>query len=261
MKRLKNELLLINILVILLIIAVTLFQSSVIRIIIGLPFLLFFPGYTLIAALFPRRNTLDSIERVALSFALSIAVVAAIGVILNYTTWGIRLYPVLFSLTIFILVTSITAWVRRLRLAEGERLALSLGMSLRLWKEQGRVPKILSLILVAVIMATVGTIGYVIATPGEEERFTEFYVLGLEGKAEGYPETLAVGETATVIIGITNHEKEDVTYRVEISIAGEKQNEIDRITVRQGEKWEREVFFTPVRAGENQKNGVRVIYR
>jgi uncharacterized membrane protein len=45
---------------------------------------LFFPGYTLISALFPRKDSLSGVERLALSFGLSIAVVPLIGLILNY---------------------------------------------------------------------------------------------------------------------------------------------------------------------------------
>ena len=48
------------------------------------------------------------------------------------------------------------------------------------------------------------------------ERFTEFYILGEEGKAAGYPTNLSVGQNATVIIGIANHEYQRVNYTVEI---------------------------------------------
>ena len=132
--RLQNELLLVNILAILLIIFITFFPANVLRIILGLPFVLFFPGYILIAALFPKRNALDSIERVALSFGLSIAVVPLIGLILNYTPWGIRLEPILISITIFILATSLIAWYRRRRLAQVERFTVSLNFSLSPWR-------------------------------------------------------------------------------------------------------------------------------
>ena len=53
------------------------------RIVLGLPFVLFFPGYTFVAALFPRKDDLDAIERVALSLGLSIAVVPLVGLALN----------------------------------------------------------------------------------------------------------------------------------------------------------------------------------
>ena len=70
------------------------------RTILGIPFVLFIPGYVLIAALFTKKDDLDSIERIALSFGLSIAIVPLIGLVLNYT-FGIRLIPILVSLCIY----------------------------------------------------------------------------------------------------------------------------------------------------------------
>lgn len=137
--KLRNELLFINILTILLVIVISFFPSGVLRIILGLPFVLFFPGYTLIAALFPRRGVLDSIERVALSFGLSLVVVPLIALIVNYTPWGIRLYPILISFTIFIFVTSVIAWYRRRGLPEAETFAVSLNLSLSFWRKEGLV--------------------------------------------------------------------------------------------------------------------------
>ena len=49
-----------------------------------------------------------------------------------------------------------------------------------------------------------------------EEPFSEFYVLGPNGKATGYPNNLTVGENAQVILGIVNHEQRDVNYIVEV---------------------------------------------
>jgi uncharacterized membrane protein len=54
---------------------------------------LFFPGYVFITALFPEKKELDNLERLALSLGLSIAIVPLIGLLLNYTPWGIRLIP------------------------------------------------------------------------------------------------------------------------------------------------------------------------
>jgi len=97
------ELLLIVILSLLLV-PLAMFTSGALRIAFGLIFVLFFPGYTLIAALFPRKTSLGGIERLALSFGLSIAVVPLLGLLLNYTPWGIRLCPILISVLVFIMV-------------------------------------------------------------------------------------------------------------------------------------------------------------
>src|SRR5512137_1985530 len=92
-----------------------------VRIPLGLLMVLFVPGYTLIAALFPQKKDLDGIERLALSFGLSIAVVPLIGLGLNYTPWGIRLTPVVISLAIFTIAMALAARYRRQSLAEEER--------------------------------------------------------------------------------------------------------------------------------------------
>jgi len=65
--RIGSGLLLVNLLVILLIAAILFSPADWLRIILGLPFLLFFPGYTLVLALFPRKEGLGGIERLALS--------------------------------------------------------------------------------------------------------------------------------------------------------------------------------------------------
>ncbi len=251
--RLQNELLLINILAILLIIVITFFPSNVLRIILGLPFVLFFPGYTLIAALFPRRNALDSIGRVALSFGLSIAAVPLIGLILNYTPWGIRLYPILVSLTIFVVVASIVAWYRRLRLAQVERLTVSFNLSLSPWRGQSFIDKILSFILIAAILGAIGTLGYVVATPKVGEKFTQFYILGPGGKAIDYPEELNMGQESRVIVGIINREHETMSYQLEMRIDGVRNNEKGPVVLDHDEKWEEVVSFAPDRAGADQK--------
>jgi hypothetical protein len=53
-------------------------NETPVRVLLGLLLVLFLPGYSLIAALFPRRDDPDGIERIALSFGLSIAVVPLI---------------------------------------------------------------------------------------------------------------------------------------------------------------------------------------
>ena len=95
-----------------------------VRIPLGLLMVLFVPGYTLIAALFPKMGDLEGIERTALSFGLSIAVVPLIGLGLNYTPWGIRLIPVVVSLAIFTMAMAAAAYWRRMNLPVEERFSI-----------------------------------------------------------------------------------------------------------------------------------------
>ena len=115
------------------------FTSGPLRIVLGLAFILFFPGYALIAALFPKKGSLGGIERIALSFGLSVAVVPLIGLILNYTPWGIGLYPVFISILIFILAMSSVAYFRRRRLLLEERFTVSFDFKLPTWRGQSGV--------------------------------------------------------------------------------------------------------------------------
>jgi uncharacterized membrane protein len=259
--RLDIDLCFIVILTILLAVVIVFFPTATARIVLGLPFLLFFPGYTLIAALFPRKGSLGGVERVALSFGLSIAVVPLIGLALNYTPWGIRLFPILVSVVAFIVVMSGVAWYRRRRLVPEERFTVLFDFRLPSWWGQSLPDKVLSVVLVVAIAGAIGTLGYAIATPKVGEKFTEFYILGPEGKAENYPTQLKVGEEGRVIVGIVNREQQRASYRVEVWIDGEKTKlwvngeERDDIAVEleNEEEWEQEIGFVPQKAAEKQK--------
>ena len=250
--RIGSGLLLLNLFVVLLTVAVIFSLSDTLRIIVGLPFVLFFPGYVLVLALFPSRVSMGSIERVALGFGLSIVVVPLIGFILNYAPWGLGVESVLVSLAAFIVLTSVIAWIRVRKLPEGERFDIELQLGLPGWSGS-TYNKVLSLLLAAIILAAIGTFGYVIVKPGVEERFTEFYILGPAGEASDYPRELEVGEEGKVIAGIINHEGEVINYNVEVVIDGVKQGEAGPVVLGHEEEWEGEVIFTPSVASDNQK--------
>jgi len=248
----RNELILLNLLVFALIAVIIFLPSNTLRVILGIPFLVFIPGYVLTAVFFPKKESIDSAERAALSFGLSIPIVGFIALILNFTPWGIIVESILYSTASFIFVTSIIAGARRKRLPEEERFGVEFRPGVLGWGE-GILSKVLSVIFVLAILVVLGALGYIVAVPKAQESFTEFYVLGLEGKAIDYPNQLVVGEEGRVIVGIINQEHETVSYRVEVRIDGVKNNEIEPIVLEHNEKWEEEVSFIPQKAGENQK--------
>ena len=241
-----------NLLVIILIVIIVFAPSIIVRVIFGLPFVLFFPGYSLILALFPKKDRIGNIERVALSFGLSIAVVPLIGLILNYTPLGITLYSTLYSVAGFIFALSLIAWLRLRRLDDSERFNIEFETNRPTWSGN-KWDKALSLLLVVAILGAIGALGYVLATPKVGEKFTEFYILGPEGVAADYPSQLSVGEQATVILGIVNHEQATVDYRVETVVDGTEFNEIGLIKLENEGKWEELVIFSPNRPGNDQK--------
>ena len=227
-------------------------SAKAVRISLGLPFILFFPGYTLIAALFPRKDDIDAIERSALSLGLSIAVVPLIGLALNYSPWGIRLNLILAFVALFIVLISAAAVFRRRLLPADEAFGMTSDVRLPRWTQVRTVDRLLALALV-LSLAGLGVAAYFVATSrGASESFTEFYVLGPGGRAEAYPSLVRLGEDATVILGVVNREGRDTTYQVKIRIDGEKRGSIDSLVLTDGERWEQRVALSPTHAEENQ---------
>ena len=116
-----------------------------------------------------------------------------------------------------------------------------------------KLNKALFISLVVAIVAALGWLGYLIATPSPGEKFTEFYILGPEGKAGDYPQQVILGEDVDVIIGVVNHEYQPARYRVEITINGVRSKEVDIGTLAHQQKWEKEISFVAQPAGEKQK--------
>jgi hypothetical protein len=70
------------------------------RYVFGSVFVLYLPGASLMELLYPKPGEMSQLERLALSIGLSLALVPLVGLVLNYTPWGIRLGPVFSSLSL-----------------------------------------------------------------------------------------------------------------------------------------------------------------
>lgn len=227
------------------------FTSGALRIILGLPVALFIPGYVLLSALFPNRGGLSNIERIAFSIGLSIAVAVIIGAILNFTPWGISLYPLLISFTIFIVVVVFVAWYRSLQ--SYEEFYITLNINLSRWRETAGLDKILFISLAVAVLVVLGSIGYVVAVPKHKQMFTEFYLLSPDGRAENYPKQVVLGEPVEITIGIVNHEDMVLSYMVDIKGDGIENSQVGIGELVNGEKWQELVSFIPQSSGAEQK--------
>jgi hypothetical protein len=78
----------------------------------GSVFVVFVPGFGLVQLLFVSRRKVDSIERFALSVGLSLALVSLVGLLLNFSPWGIRLDPILLSVSVLVLAFAVASALR-----------------------------------------------------------------------------------------------------------------------------------------------------
>jgi hypothetical protein len=83
----------------------TAFPVVYVRYVLGAVFVLWLPGYAFTRALFLRQlpiktsdKDMDVVDRIALSIGMSLALVSIVGLLLNFTPWGIRPTPIVLSL-------------------------------------------------------------------------------------------------------------------------------------------------------------------
>ena len=234
-------------------------RDTPLRVVLGLPFVLFVPGYALIAALFPEsgesptgdaakstareagptdedagqapgpsdRSGIDGVERVALSFGTSIAVVPLVGLALNFTPFGIRLVPLVVSLSGLTFALLWVAAERRWALPAAERFRVpyrewyAAGRA-ELFDPETRADAALNVLLVLSVVLAASSVGYAVAVPTQGERFTEFYLLTETDDgdlvADDYPTEFTRGEPRSLVVGIGNREREEQTYTVVVEL-------------------------------------------
>ncbi len=250
-KTLEKDILIIDTLSIILLLTIVLFPDSSLRAVLGVPFVLFFPGYVLISTLFPRKNDLGNLERAALSMGLSLAVVPLVGLALNYTSWGIRLYPVIISLLILTLLLSFTSNYRRAKLSVEQRFSFSFPQIQK--RNIGKNDKLFLTGFLVALLVICGSTVYLVSAPKSGDHFTEFYVLGSNGNLADYPVNLTLGETGTVILGVTNHEYENLNYKITAKLNNQTIDTIENIQLSHDKTWNQTFSFTPKTSGENIK--------
>jgi uncharacterized membrane protein len=266
------------------------------RSVLAVPFVLFIPGYAIVAALYPEgrrtppdgngvsaaaRSTataptgdpvgLTGIERVALSFGVSVAVVPLIGLVLNVSPAGIRLTPVLAAVSgVTVAATGVAAYRRR-QLPKHERLVVPYRRWIRsvigtFTGHESRKDAALSLLVVVCVLVAVSSVGYAFAVPKQADSFTELYIVTEQENgeliADSYPTEFTVGEPEQLTVGIGNYEHREVEYSliVELQDAAVVNNSTtvrqrDELLRRQPtlsdeETWHEQMNITPETTGE-----------
>lgn len=145
---------------------------------------------------------------------------------------------------------------------------------------ENKLDRWVSIVLIIIIFAGLGTIGYMFTQENVREKYTELYILGLNGQAADYPTnfTLENGQVVNVeygslstvlteqwgqlILGVVNKEGRNTNYSINIKIddmqvgipfQGSIVSSIGPITLTSGEKWEQEIGIIPQHIGDNQE--------
>jgi len=98
-----------------------------------------------------------------------------------------------------------------------------------------------------------GVIGvfYLVLNPIPSEKFTEFYVLDVNGKAINYPSNMSVGEKSNLTVVVVNREYAKSSYQIQIM----QDNQLlkkENITLDNGARKEIPFEFTAGPASKNK---------
>jgi uncharacterized membrane protein len=259
--------------------------------VLGLFAVLFAPGYAFVAALFPRQNsdstlfeaiqpemsadggTVTVVERLVLAVGLSVCVVPLLGIGLSYRPQGFdgsTLLVVTGALTLFFTGIGVA---RRQQTLPRERFDPNarrfVGNSVQAFNTARDRSPITIFIVIGLVVAA-GGIGLAVLDAEQGEQFTSLYLLSEDNEtgetvADNYPEEIAVGQSESLTVGITNNEGERVQYNVVVQLQslgpGGNIQEVQtldtfRQTVAPGETWEQPHEISPLLTGED----LRVTY-
>jgi uncharacterized membrane protein len=221
---------------------------SLARFLLGVPLLVFLPGYALVAALFPGRPSrnasqlgalsglsrqFDSArsiqrrgvrwgERVALAFGLSLFLLPPLALAVDLSPWAFDPAPIVSSLVGFVFVLLAVATVRRLRLPREQRFALPVGAwvgDFRAGLVGSPVDALVNLVLIFSIVAAVASMTYALAVPNPGSTTSGIYLLAGNNETgelafADYPTDPRTGGSGEVTVLVENDEQRRVNYTV-----------------------------------------------
>ena len=192
-------------------------DGNFLRVIFGIPLIIFFPGYALVSVLWPSKK-LANIERLALAIGFSIAISALGGTALAYAN-SMSLAAIVGLLLVIIIALVGLAYWQRSRLPDDEVYVFAFpkpGLAM----PKGKPEMFLVIVLASCLIVSGIAMGYLLTQPVEGEPYTELYILDVNGTANDYPVNLTVNQVGQVIVGVACHELEATEYDIIFGLAG-----------------------------------------
>lgn len=192
-------------------------DGNFLRTILGIPLLIFFPGYALVSALWPGKS-LDNIERIALSFGLSIVLSAIVGMAMAYTI-DLTLVSITMGLLVLIILLCVLTFFQRSKIPEDDLFNFQLSKAIPQMPDNK--PEMFFVIMLAACLIASGiTMGYLITRPASGESYSEFYLLDINSTTQNYPVNLSVNEVGQVIVSINCNEYHFTEYEILFGLEG-----------------------------------------
>jgi len=237
---------------------------------LGLVATLFAPGYSVVAALFPRaapsqdplrpKPNVNLVQRGVLAIGLSVCVVPLLGLGIHYVTGDLRPGLLLSSVGVFTISLTVIAAAGRQLTPPEHRFSLQFSERIRGVAQTARTASGVTVLLVVGLLIASAGIGLTAVTTESGEDFTEFYLLAQDNttSADTYSEELSRNDTTQLRVGITNQEGEPTSYTVIAQLHSvedgtvQQTQQLDQFTVSatQGETVRREHTITPMLTGD-----------
>lgn len=260
-----------------------------VRVALTLPLLFFLPGYALTAAAFPRSPEpaqrrddaslldrvqepaagVDSVERAALGFGLSVALLPIVGLAVAAPVGPVTAIGAITVLTALTALFSVIAAVRRWQLHPEDRYRLPFGSALARVRAGSAVDTVLSIVLAVAVLAAMGAGAFAVAAPQDGTQYTELGIGTINDSGEfvsgDYPTEWGSGESASLAFQVRNYEDRTVNYTVVVQM--QRISEDDRVvetaeleryseSVPAGAAWTQEHTLTPALQGDR----LQVVY-
>jgi len=218
----------------------------------GSLFVCLIPGYLFFELMFPRNDDLELIERFALSSGSSLILTSIIGLIFNYTQWGIRLELILLVMAVISLLLCLMIFLRRKKLPLSQKIRIP------------KMEKLLSIFFIICIFMTVGATAYTLLEPedsqmkDEKTNLTSFYVTESNSNTSVNSINLVSGRDSILNMILVNQEGSTVNYGILVRVNGSILKQ-ENITLQNNQKIVIPINFTAGIPGE--RNMEIILYK
>lgn len=219
-------------------------------------------------------------ERLAFSLGGSLAILPLLAILTYLSPLQLTATGLVLVVSSYVLVVAVVAGIRRKRQSESSRWKTRSGAAGAngAWASTVQAVRRLSLLNVVLAVSVVfalATLGVAVAVPSHGETTTDLHLLTeQDGRlvANGYPDTLAEGESAPLTVGVTNEEREFAEYTIvaelqRVQTQGSSVVVVDKQSVgrydlglEHGETWRRQLDVEGSMTGENLRFAV-YLYR